>query len=483
MLLTGGLAYSTSLVTGSGRLKHLMKGLSVMLAHTGTFDVENFGDLLFPALLRHHLPKTDVVFVSPAGGAPQWQDTVKCFSLEALFQQPLNALVVGGGNIIHAMPSSLASYRMSGADLTGYADLWLTACLALDHKVPVLWNAPGVPGYFEPSLIPMVREVLIRSDYISVRDEESRTYLAEIEPECEILVVPDSAWDVPILWTMAELARKRGELLVEWQASEVDRYFTVHVNERYFDELGLSLIAREIDQIATRLNARPVLIAIGPCHGDSATAHKVGNSLKSKFLILDAPRSLLEIVSMISGSVAYVGSSMHGYITAAAFGVPAIVVAKGKSKFKGVVRQANAPETLVTSWAGVSELISSLDKVDLTNKFRSAHKAAVGELELHWRRITKHVSPYSGLIDEVKALKLRNRVLEANLRYFQERTIETAEILKRSKPIRREYHTHKGTELAPSEAQKTTTFQASRLRKRVVELIRGKSNSIERNQN
>ena len=269
-----------------------------MIAHTGTFDVENFGDLLFPAILRHRLPEDEVICISPTDAAPQWQDTVRSHSLEALVQQPVKALIVGGGNIIHAMPSSLPSYRRSGSDLTGYADLWLTSALALDRKVPILWNAPGVPGYFEPSLFPLVKEVLHRSDYISVRDEESRTYLAEIAPKCDISVVPDSAWDVPFLWTTTELEEKRGELLAAWGSSIEDHIVAFHVNSRYFNNLELSSIAGEIDQISERLNARPVLISIGPCHGDSSTAQQVGKLLRSNPFVLDAPKSLLEIVAL-----------------------------------------------------------------------------------------------------------------------------------------------------------------------------------------
>lgn len=75
---------------------------------------------------------------------------------------------------------------------------------------------------------------------------------------------------------------------------------------------------------------------------------------------------------------------MHGYLTVADFGFPAIIVAKGKSKFNGLVRKSSTPETLVTSWADVSDFLASFDKPGLPHRFQCARAAEASELDIHW---------------------------------------------------------------------------------------------------
>ncbi len=38
------------------------------IAHVGTFDVENYGDLLFPTVLKHNFLDYEIDLFSPIGG-------------------------------------------------------------------------------------------------------------------------------------------------------------------------------------------------------------------------------------------------------------------------------------------------------------------------------------------------------------------------------------------------------------------------------
>ena len=303
-----------------------------MLLHTGTFDVENYGDLLFPALLQRRFPQDEIIHVSPAGSLSLWNDTVPCRPLDTAAGLPARALVIGGGNILQAMPTTLPFYRRAAVDLTGYADLWIVPTLSAPPEMPVIWNAPGVPGYFETPFIPIVREAVLRADYLAVRDVESREMISEIAPNRHVRVVPDPAWELPALWPATSHASALQATLARLGAGPDTRFFVTHVNRRYISDLEPAQLADEIDGLAAAFEARPLLAAIGPCHGDTGTARQVAHTLRSDPLVLASPRSLHEMAALIAGAVAYVGSSMHGYITAAAYGVPAIVIARGKPK-------------------------------------------------------------------------------------------------------------------------------------------------------
>lgn len=121
------------------------------LAHFGTFDVDNYGDCLFPLLLERRMAEKGIksVHVSPRGIATRWPDAAQTISLdEALASShQFSSAVLGGGHIVRAHPTSLDFYNYS--NLSGhlvYPSLWLSAStLAHRNKLPLCWNAPGVP--------------------------------------------------------------------------------------------------------------------------------------------------------------------------------------------------------------------------------------------------------------------------------------------------------------------------------------------------
>ena len=58
------------------------------LAHFGTFDVENYGDLLFPLVLERRLADLcdEFIRVSPVGGPPLWQDRVPTVNFDTFLR-------------------------------------------------------------------------------------------------------------------------------------------------------------------------------------------------------------------------------------------------------------------------------------------------------------------------------------------------------------------------------------------------------------
>lgn len=407
-----------------------------MLVHSGTFDVANYGDLLFPLLLRKRLCTRPLVHVSPAGGPPVWSDCVSSISFEELLGKPVAGLVIGGGNIIHAMPSKLPDYEDAGVDLSGYGDLWVCSALSVDASIPVIWNAPGVAGRFETASIDIVRRALRRVNYLSVRDNASRECLLEIDPELEVAVVPDSAWALPQLWEKAELDASFVALMNRLGNSALEPIVTIHVNARYMKGIKIESVAENIDRICEALGARPLFIAIGPCHGDDVTAVEVARLCRSRPLILDKPESLIEIAAAISHSEFYMGSSMHGYITAASFGVPAVAVARGKFKFDGVVQLTGAPETLISSWEEAPEIFAEIDRKALSEKFKIVGANARDRLDRHWSRIiallpqSESVEPH--LADKAAFYRSRAELLSSLVRHYRTLHDEAKELLKRA---------------------------------------------------
>lgn len=336
------------------------------IAQFGTFDVENFGDLLFPALLQAAIGNgIRVDAVSPIGGSAIWEDTPSSISpTEFAKQQHIySALIIGGGNIIRAEPSLLPSYAQSGTGGLGhYSDLWLGAAQCARSGVPVIWNSPGVPEKLPSTLHDLVRRILDCSTYIAVRDDVSRNILLEASPSSEIHVVADPAWQIDELWTNSQLAKAYEVALARLgRTSPAQRTVVVHLNSRYLGAAPAA-VAKYIDAIAFKLNATPLLVALGRCHGDNLTARTVSQYMEIPPLVIEAPRSICETTSLFRHAIAYVGSSMHGYIVASAFGVPSLCVAPAAVvKFKGIASLGEGHSVLLESWRDAADLAHTLD--------------------------------------------------------------------------------------------------------------------------
>lgn len=333
------------------------------IAHFGTFDVANYGDLLFPRLLEWRLADIadEIVHISPVGGVPVYRDVAVSHSLADVQRDgtEFDAVVVGGGNILHDNGTNLATYR--SVSQVAYPRLWLGATqLATRQRIPLVVNSPGVPRPPGKVASPLMRRFAARADYFSVRDTYSQELLRSTGV-AGTTVVPDSALELRDMFTTN--APTNLDLPKRLEETLDARFAAVHINDRYKGG-DLASLARYLDELSATLQAVIVLIAIGPCHGDDAFAEKVAEQMQSNPIVYGAPKAVEDVAYVISRACVYVGSSMHGFITAASFGVPALIVANhaAQHKFRGVLAHLNAEERLMPTWHDVSDLLRSSNR-------------------------------------------------------------------------------------------------------------------------
>src|SRR5205085_5664214 len=110
----------------------------------------------------------------------------------------LDAMLIGGGFLIRFDKEVAPGYappRPAIHHPTGY---WLTpALLALQHNVPLIWNAPGmhcneIPAWADP----LMKLAFSLGRYIAVRDAPSQAALARFADKEPITVVPDTAFGI-----------------------------------------------------------------------------------------------------------------------------------------------------------------------------------------------------------------------------------------------------------------------------------------------
>lgn len=321
----------------------------------GMFDMDNFGDLLFPLLARRRLEAAGYAIqpVAPSGNRPAFQDAIAPVPAAEMFgdAHPVAGILIGGGYVIHASPLDfLERYRGRDAAAWGGPGMWIGATLAAALRdVPVAWNAPGVPHPFTARQRPLVDAALRAASYVSVRDQGSLRLLGAAA--LPIAVVPDPVAELPLLWPRHLLAEPFRNLLTRKGLSGESRLLAVHVRNRSIAGKNPEAFAATLAAFSAGRGLIPMLVAVGESHDDPAVARRLAAVLPGPRLLLDDPVELREVVAAIAHSALYVGASLHGYIAAMAFGVPGVLVGcPAYHKFAGFLAHIGRPQDLAPDW-------------------------------------------------------------------------------------------------------------------------------------
>lgn len=357
----------------------------------GTFDVRNYGDILFPLIARRRLAPHGmrVRAVSPTAVPTGWRDAMPPEAVKTLLTTPDTpaAVLIGGGNIVHGRSVTLPDYLSAGVREWAYPSLWLGATLiAAVKNAPLAWNAPGVPWPLGPREIRYAKAALEAADYVSVRDEASLANLADAAP-ADAVVTPDTALDIAALWPRASLEDDFRQLLVRKGHAATGGFVAIHVKARSL-AAPMESVAAGIDAFARKFSRTPILVAIGPCHDDHVTARRLSRFVKTPHVTLDDALGLREIASAIAFSDIYVGCSLHGYVTSFAYGRRGVIVAQPLlPKFPGLLAHLGRQDSdLATDWESGFEKAAALMEASPRSDAALPREVAA-RLDKHWAAI------------------------------------------------------------------------------------------------
>jgi len=130
-------------------------------------------------------------------------------------------------------------------------------------------------------------------------------------------------------------------------------------------------VAKYLARIAARRNLEVVLLPIGWCHGDQDALRLVQRAGGNRFTLVEDLESPLETGAVIGACDYFVGSSLHGNLTALSFGIPHIVVNNPlrSAKLEGLVQLARLEEFRITGW---EDLEDGFDRLAATPRERWA---------------------------------------------------------------------------------------------------------------
>ncbi|MBA3242967.1 MAG: polysaccharide pyruvyl transferase family protein [Acidobacteria bacterium] len=357
-----------------------VSGRSLRLGVFGTFDVENYGDLLFPLLVEAELsrrlgPLTLQRFSYHSKTTPDWPYEVTSLTELPAMAGDLDGVLIGGGHIIRFDKGVAPGYAPPAPDIHHPTGYWLSPILiALQHGTPVVWNAPGVHGDIPAWADPLMKLAVGGSRYVSVRDESSRRALARFADATEINVVPDAAFGVARLIETRQPSPEFTRLREAYGLN--DPYILVQATSELRD---FALYVREHKQLFR--NHRLLILPTGPIAGDHNAA--LGDDLPGSVRLPDWPAPLL-LAELIGGAKAVVAVSLHLSITALACGVPVFRPARS---FGGKYAILSGFEGVFPFDARDGIEPGRFDAGPARDKPSPSMSAALRRLDVHWDRI------------------------------------------------------------------------------------------------
>lgn len=285
----------------------------------GTFDVQNYGDLLFPIIaemeLSQRLENIELIpFSYYAKSSQDWPYEVKSLVDLPRMASGLDAILIGGGFIVRFDKFIAPEYEPPVAWIQHPTGYWLTpALLGAQHGVPVIWNAPGMHCNDIPSWShPLISLALECSTHIAVRDELSKTALMPFVDPLRVHVMPDTAFSIG-RHLKSHTAVDEADAIIDYLGLKTP-YIVIQATQ------NLERFTDYIKKFRIELpNLSFLLLRLGPVLCDHESF--IDGDLPGTFYLSEWP-SPMALASLISGSEAVVGHSYHLAITALSCGIP-----------------------------------------------------------------------------------------------------------------------------------------------------------------
>ena len=342
----------------------------------GATDRFNYGDLLFPIILSHaaklihpgcrienvSIKKSDFL---KRGGLPtkSMRNMISSGELDEF-----DRIIIAGGQVLNASWTTIISYLGPDLNLSlrvirkffgkAKADIFARYLSGIPWHQPfvipsgffkngsVAYNAVG--GVSIEQLPADYLSVLLRSveaaDYVSVRDKATQEAFGRLG--VEVHLVPDSAVVMSSIFSKNTLFEKISPHVSEYLSNNSGAYLVFQIGINFVKNREES-IARTIECIARDQGLKVVLLAIGTAigHEDQIALRNIRKHIGQSVDVFELYEgSIWEIMLMISEAAFYLGTSLHGAITAISFAVPHMPFTNQVVKLKEFLMTWDLPE-------------------------------------------------------------------------------------------------------------------------------------------
>lgn len=223
---------------------------------------------------------------------------------------------------------------------------------------------------------------LKKADYIAVRDQRSFDNLKSRNQNLKL--VPDSAIILSDIYNEDKLKENNRFIKIDF------KYVFFQISPYKIDN-KYNEISKELEKILVSFpEIKIVLCPIGTAEGhkDNVGLLRIKDLIKNQDRVefIDNP-TIEEIIFLIQHSATYIGTSLHGMITAMSYGIPYILLNKRQRKIVSYMATWSIPElNKVTEFDEIADFykwIQSQDLVDLILLQSQKHK------ELYYKSFDK----------------------------------------------------------------------------------------------
>lgn len=321
----------------------------------GAFDRFNYGDLLFPIVVRNemaaHSPDTEVAVHALVKSDLSRYGALKTLPISALYPQgalhPGDSVIFAGGGIIgvdwtymHAnllgAKGNQALYylkRLFGERAANMLSRhyfgarapfpWVAGPEDFPVPIKVAYNAVGGSEFanLAPAVQARTLDRLGRASYLSVRDAETKRLFASIEDKVAVELAPDSAILMSEQFPISHLKERASAVLCA--AIDTGPYLCFQSNVNYARKNADRIVAA-LEKIYETHGLRALLLPIGRYVGldDHIALRNILAKLRTPAEIVSDEASIWEIMLAIAHARLFLGTSLHGNVTSQSFAVP-----------------------------------------------------------------------------------------------------------------------------------------------------------------
>lgn len=327
------------------------------LALYGAVDRFNFGDLVFPHILLEQARLRGWTGRPPVFGFRR-SDLTAYGALETRPIRSLRAwaagverpvLVVVGGEVLghswaemhgslfppawNQVPRLLNRFLpvrvLEGLSRRWWGMPWeLPFVVEPQEGMPVAYSAVGASPLLlrSPECRRRAARHLGRAAFLSVREARSRAILEDLG--LSPALVPDSVALIARQFPKDVLARGIRNDTAALIARDGGGYLCLQVSRAWFEHRGGGLLG-QVRALTRALGCRVVLLPLGRAtyHEDPRPLRHLQRALGSAAWMPRSDCGILDLAALIAHARAFVGTSLHGQITAMAFGVPHVGLA------------------------------------------------------------------------------------------------------------------------------------------------------------
>ncbi|WDV46931.1 polysaccharide pyruvyl transferase CsaB [Clostridiaceae bacterium M8S5] len=329
----------------------------------GYYGAGNFGDdIILHSIISSiysKIPKANIVVLSrdmsPIPSCKYKYKTVSRYDFNAINQEIKKAdlFICGGGGIFQDY-SGFDIRNHFGDKRKGIDYYAVPIELAYLHEVPVMLYAVGVGPFFNRKSTLNVKTLLNWADVVTVRDEESKKIVEEINPHVKAILTSDPAVNY--------LSKNQPKN----KASR--RYFGVCLREWFFKKYQrgalIKSMARAIDYTINKYNINVVIFSFCKNHNDLKLLQELKNNIKNKdHVFVENKVTMKEAIITIQNMDFVIGMRLHSLLMAASIGKPIIALSYDRKieNFMNQIGQNNL--TIPIDDLNINEIKNKVDNL------------------------------------------------------------------------------------------------------------------------